>query len=387
MKTMYVLPRPDFWMLGATGRVAHAIGVVAGLTKNGAYVTVVSSTGARAQVSEMSPSTEVREAEAPGRGRLAAIRWALRLRSLLSSILQDPTYTVVIIRYAVSNAFIFIPLLKRFSDRTRVFEVNSLAFHQLHSLPRVVRQTYLLVEKWYLKHADLVYVVSTALKEDLVQGRGGLPSEKVVVVPNGGPPPLWSRVQNARPGSPPRFIYLGRFQPYYELRLVIEAFSQLISSGKDSELHLYGDGRQRPDVEKTVTGVPNVHLHGPFVLEDVLDAGEITENDVLVLPYAPPAEARIHSPIKLYEYMALGLPILASSAGQITETLEDNLTTKLYTPGDKASLVEAMRTLVDNAELRSELSKNIRAEYADRHTWAARMHALLSHVTMLQHAE
>jgi len=381
MKLLYVLPKLGFFAEGPRGRVTHAIGVATGLAENGVPVRVVSGEGTRSRFLGLSPLVEADEVPLNRTRGLTTVTWTRRLLKHVQALLgEGDDITHVLVRYAVSNAGFFIPLMRRFPDRTWIFEVNSLAFHQLNWLPTFVRRAYLILERWVLNHADLVYVVSRNLKHDIVQGQKALPVEKVIVIFNGGPESLADRVAEGPTDGPIRFVYLGLFHSYYELPLVIDAFREVENSRMGVELHLYGDGPNRPGLENRAHGMAGVYFHGRFELESLLESGQITENDVLVLPYASCSLARIGSPMKLYEYMALGLPIIASAIGQIREILEDGRTAKFYTPGDKEALVQAMMWLVDNPQERRQLMENIRAEYSNQHTWKARMKDLVSHL-------
>jgi glycosyltransferase involved in cell wall biosynthesis len=93
--------------------------------------------------------------------------------------------------------------------------------------------------------------------------------------------------------------------------------------------------------------------------------------DVLVSPHGRQADGGefFGSPTKLYEYMAVGRPIVASRLGQIAEVLEDQVTALLVEPDDPRALAEAIVRLVDDACLRRRLGCGARAAAEERHTW------------------
>src|SRR5262249_7750276 len=109
----------------------------------------------------------------------------------------------------------------------------------------------------------------------------------------------------------------------------------------------------------SVTFTGNVaHLEMPGLLA-AMDAG--------VAPYVD-APDFYFSPLKIYEYMAAGLPVVASDAGDIATLVRDGETGLLCTPGDPASLSTALRRLVESPSLRGALSAAAGTEAA-RHTW------------------
>ena len=67
----------------------------------------------------------------------------------------------------------------------------------------------------------------------------------------------------------------------------------------------------------------------------------IADADVLVLPNtATEVSARYTSPLKLFEYLAAGRPIVASRLPALAEVLEDDVNALLVAPGDPAALAD-----------------------------------------------
>src|SRR5439155_12156466 len=95
--------------------------------------------------------------------------------------------------------------------------------------------------------------------------------------------------------------------------------------------------------------------------------------DILVAPHVPNADGSrfFGSPTKLFEYMAMGRPIVASRLEQIGEVLEDGRTALLVPPGDEEALARALLRLVDEAGLRASLGAAARSRVVERHTWRA----------------
>jgi glycosyltransferase involved in cell wall biosynthesis len=62
-------------------------------------------------------------------------------------------------------------------------------------------------------------------------------------------------------------------------------------------------------------------------------------------------------PVVLMEATSMGLPIVASSVGGVPQILEDGVDALLVPPGDPGSLVDAMKRLAADPELRAELGR------------------------------
>jgi glycosyltransferase involved in cell wall biosynthesis len=98
----------------------------------------------------------------------------------------------------------------------------------------------------------------------------------------------------------------------------------------------------------------------------------ISAMDIVVAPY-PKMDTFYFSPLKIYEYMAAGKPIIASSIGQISDVLEHEVNALLVPPGDAEALAAALLRLRDDTDLGARLGAAAAAEVADNHTWRRRV--------------
>jgi glycosyltransferase involved in cell wall biosynthesis len=94
----------------------------------------------------------------------------------------------------------------------------------------------------------------------------------------------------------------------------------------------------------------------------------INAMDIVVAPY-PPLEFFYYSPVKIYEYMACGKPVVTTRIGQIAELIETGKTGILCDPGDTKALIEAVQQLIRNREVRSAIGRNAAGVIARNHTW------------------
>jgi glycosyltransferase involved in cell wall biosynthesis len=90
--------------------------------------------------------------------------------------------------------------------------------------------------------------------------------------------------------------------------------------------------------------------------------------DVAVAPY-PALDGFYFSPIKILEYMAAGLPVVASAIGQVKALVRHGDTGWLFEPGDAAGLAEALLHLHDEPRLRTRLGYTARTYVAGQCTW------------------
>jgi glycosyltransferase involved in cell wall biosynthesis len=91
--------------------------------------------------------------------------------------------------------------------------------------------------------------------------------------------------------------------------------------------------------------------------------------DVVTIPYPQLPEELWFSPLKLYEYMAAGKAIVASSAGQITEVIQDGYNGILVEPGNVDELAQAIINLFKDPTRRERLGQNARQQAVTQHSW------------------
>jgi glycosyltransferase involved in cell wall biosynthesis len=104
----------------------------------------------------------------------------------------------------------------------------------------------------------------------------------------------------------------------------------------------------------------------------------LAEASVALLPLPDEPVARLFtSPLKLFDYMAAGVPIVASDLPALREVLRHEQNALLATPGDPESFANAIRRILADSELASRLGAQARAD-VHGHSWDARANALLS---------
>jgi glycosyltransferase involved in cell wall biosynthesis len=109
-----------------------------------------------------------------------------------------------------------------------------------------------------------------------------------------------------------------------------------------------------------------VHMSGAVSHQQVPDY--LRAMDLAVAPYAPDADAYF-SPVKLFEYMAMALPVVAARFGQVSEVIEHERTGWLYRPGDAFELAGLIGRLAPERELRRTVGIAARERVMQEYTW------------------
>jgi glycosyltransferase involved in cell wall biosynthesis len=93
-----------------------------------------------------------------------------------------------------------------------------------------------------------------------------------------------------------------------------------------------------------------------------------------------PAAAFHYSPLKLAEYLAAGLPVVAAEAGALPDRLRAGVDSLLVPPGDTAALRTALIRLRDDPGERDRLGRAGRAAAIDRWSWDRSVRIVLDHL-------
>ncbi len=178
--------------------------------------------------------------------------------------------------------------------------------------------------------------------------------------------------------------YVGHLYPGRGIELLSELARRL--DGMD--FHLVGG--QPSDIQRVrrLLALPdNVVLHGflPYVHAEAFRA----HCDVLIAPYQHKIRSvggtdtsRWFSPLKIFEYMAAGKPIVCSDLPVLREILEHGRTAWLVHPDEAAGWVDALRLLAHDLQLRRRLGAAARQEWADNYTWQGRATRILQGVSL-----
>ncbi|MCI5223495.1 MAG: glycosyltransferase family 1 protein [Candidatus Electrothrix sp. AR4] len=227
------------------------------------------------------------------------------------------------------------------------------------------------LDKKMMNLAAYNIVVSETLKHYYVTD--GISSEKITSVPNGVDIHTFNadikgdRVRE-RLGLKGKTIvgFSGRFAPWHGLDFLIDAMRIINDSSQYNELAFLLVGApghmlatpDLPDEISTITGhIP--HEEMPEYLAAI---------DIFVAPY-PLISPFYFSPLKIFESMSMGKPVIASAQGQISELITDQVSGLLYPPGDQSALIACIERLLNDTQLRHDLGRNASKTMENNFTW------------------
>jgi len=223
------------------------------------------------------------------------------------------------------------------------------------------------------------YVTITRALADELQRRFGS-RQHLAVVPDGMRPPA---TPVAPSGSAPVAGYAGHLYAWKGVDVLLQAIAQvaevkgLIVGGHSAEPDLARVKRLADDLRIT-DRVTFTGLVAPSAVP-----AHLASATMLVLPNPASAiSTHFTSPLKLFEYMAAGRPIIASDLPAIREVLRHGENALLADPGNADAIAGAMRTLIADPALAARLARTAASD-ANDYTWprrAERLEALLAAV-------
>jgi len=238
------------------------------------------------------------------------------------------------------------------------------------------------MEMDFLKRADKIFCVSNILKSHFV--KRGIPDEKIRVITNGVDirrfNPLVSSdkiIKKYKLDGSQIVGFIGSFHYWHGVYHLIDLIKEILSSHPKIVFLLVGSGGplkgQLESLVKENNYQDRVILTGHVPHEEV--PSYIRAMDVVLAPY-PPLDFFYYSPVKIYEYMAMGRAVVSSRIGQIAEVVQNNKSGLLCTPGNMRELIEAVKGLLSNRSLRKQLGKEAYQCVKQNHTWDRKAQAL-----------
>lgn len=223
----------------------------------------------------------------------------------------------------------------------------------LVALPFAYRNHYL---RRMVNQIDRFIAPSDFLRQQYIDQ--GWPAAKLVTLENGmdrrrlvDAPSLGLPEPHARP----HFGFIGSLAWQKGVHILVEAFNQL---PPNAALTIYGSDRAFPDYGAELRNLarhPHIRFAGAIEFDQV--GAALRQFDALIVP----SLWYENSPLVIQEAYVMGVPVIASRLGALTEKVQEQKTGLLFPPGNSAALATLLQSMIDQPAQLQALRQGIQA--------------------------
>jgi glycosyltransferase involved in cell wall biosynthesis len=374
MKVLF-LRTDNFGSNNVGGSFSHTKGFIDGLRQLGHECVVVSSGPLLLQ-------ENVRQIFVPysplfrNLPEIHSIAYNFRLERKLSEIIERERPDVVYHRHSEFN-FISSAIAKR-HHIPMVLEFNGSEVWVKKQwgtvyFERILRKA----EAAQLAGASLIGVVSDAIRRGLVAAN--VAAAKIFINPNGVDssafhPQIDGNAVRNQYSLGGKFVagFVGTFGAWHGVEVLARAVKPTVAGNPNVHFLIVGDGNLRSEVERILRddGVDQYcTLTGSVAHHRIPEY--LAACDVLLSPHVQNADGSTFfgSPTKLFEYMGMGKPIIASAVGQIAEVIRDGENGLHMRHRDHQHLAELIVQLAADPQRSAKLGRAAREEAVNRYSW------------------
>lgn len=364
MDVLYRIPYPYFFSQHESvgGHVAHSIGIIEGFVEAGHRVTVLAHEGQEAYVSA---GAEFVRAEGNGKGPWRRQYWLWQFFRRSNRLLEERSFDLTYTRYSASAAPLLWWTLSK-EGPPNVLEINSLGSQRLSLLGPL--------DSLVIKASSKPIVVSRTLKKWVGRTLGREVVSKVQVIQNGVGESRFRPVTGGQSKSRFQCAFAGLIKPHYGLKDLVDA-ARLLSESEFS-FHIFGAGPFMEELELYASDVENVILEGEIPFSEVPD--RLRQMDCLI--YTTSSERIYQSPTKLFEYMAIGRPIVAARTPQTEKILRGGQLGRLFELEDPDALAKTVREVQESYSASLERAREAQRVARRQHSWEVRVQDIIETV-------
>ncbi|KAA3612240.1 MAG: glycosyltransferase family 1 protein [Calditrichaeota bacterium] len=230
------------------------------------------------------------------------------------------------------------------------------------------------VELDYLKKADAVITQSTDLSQYYIEK--GVPADKITMITNA------ADTNKIYPTTPDKDIlekygltgkivvgWVGAGYAWTGIDVLIEAVYKVMPQFKNVCFMMIGTEKNMKFFREKFA---NTEFFDRIKLVGYVPNNEISRYlscmDIAIAPY-PPLDFFYASSMKLFEYMAAGLGIVATRIGQLAEVISEGENGFLYNPENAAELAEKITLLINDKKLRKKIGAAARKDAESEYNW------------------
>ena len=226
-------------------------------------------------------------------------------------------------------------------------------------------------ERYIFQRCTSIHTVSSYLKNMIV--KQGVSSETVEVTPNAINPDIFDGKRHPlelteKYGFSNKTVigFAGWFDEWDRLDLLVDVFAKLQKNNEDLKLLLIGDGAV---LNKVRDKVIDLNIKDDVILTGAVQRTEMRKYlsllDIAVITHSN----EFGSPVVMFEFMGLGIPIVAPKLLPITDVLTHNINSLLFNVLDMQDLEDKMNIILKDKSISKQLANNAYDKLISEHTW------------------
>lgn len=234
-------------------------------------------------------------------------------------------------------------------------------------------------EDFVYRHSQGLITITQSLADDV--RKYYQVDTPTLVAPDGVDEELAAQAPQYPPNAVPVLLYLGSLHPWKGVEILIRTMQYVTGA----ILKIAGGIATRTAELRSLAEQLNVDGRVEFMgpIDPIRRFEVIAAADICLLPSSDSSiGSRFTSPLKLFEYLAMSKPIVASDLPALREILQHNETALLTAVGDERKFAESINLLLADPGLRARLGANAK-EISRRYSWQARAKGILGFIQQL----
>ena len=232
------------------------------------------------------------------------------------------------------------------------------------------------LEKLNLNHSKISFTVSNEIRNHYLEQ--GIAPEKIQVISNGVNPAKFHPsidatevIQKYKLEDSIVIGFVGTFHYWHGVENLVTLFKRSTSLNSKVRFLMVGSGgpmKKRLQEVIELEKLQNRAILTGFVTHDKIPE-HIAAMDIVLAPY-PELDFFYYSPLKVFEYMACGKPVITTRIGQNQELISNGENGYLCEPGNLDEMIEKIMCLISDPELRARMGQKARRSIEENHSWS-----------------
>lgn len=231
------------------------------------------------------------------------------------------------------------------------------------------------LEKINLNYSHKIFTVSNQIKNYYV--KKGVRPENIQFISNGVDiqkfhPHIDRKKINAKYDLKDSLTigFAGTLHFWHGINNLMKLIDTILSCNNEVRFLIVGSGGPLHNEIKEF--IKNERLEDRVILTGFISYDEMPDHiaamDIVLAPYSK-LSFFYYSPLKIFEYMACGKPVVTAKLGQIVEIIKDEFNGLLCEPGNIEDMKNKIMALISDREFRERIGMEARKTVVEQHAW------------------